>query len=130
MKKAIVLCTLLFAALGLSACGEESKINGVKQAALNNCQGKTMQDLVGGLLQNPVWSFEKGADGKEVVSVRGVVAGDSLPDWVREQKLMDITFRFPLDPKSGSYDPAALDGFPSISSPEGVLQAYKVFACQ
>lgn len=130
MKKSIILCALLLAALGLCACGEEAKINSVKQTALSDCKGKTMQDLVGGLLQNPVWSFEKSADGKEVVSVRGVIAGDSLPDWVREQKLMDITFRFPLNPQSGKYDPAALDGFPSLSSPEGVLQAYKVFACQ
>lgn len=127
MKKILALAALLLPLL-LCACGEESKIKAVQETPLNNCKGKKVQDLVTGLLQNPVWTFEKGSG--EAVAVRGVIAGDSLPDWVREQKLMDITFRFPLNPENGKYDPAALDGFPSLGSPEGVLQAYKVFVCK
>lgn len=124
---------LFLMALGLllcsAGCTDESKINGVKKTVVQNCGGKTMQDLASGLLQNPVWGIEKGKDGKEAVTLKGTVAGDKLPDWVKEQKLMDATFRFPLDPKTDAFDPAGLEGFPSLTAPEGVFQAYKALVC-
>lgn len=127
----ILLPALLLAlCLGLAACTEQSKIDNVKQTVIPNCNATTVEGLVTGMLQNPVWAFEKSADGKQAVTVKGTIAGDSLPAWVKEQKLMDITFRFELDPKTDKYDPARLDGFPSLTTPEGVLQAYKVFVCK
>lgn len=129
MKRALLLLFCL-AALALTAgCGEESKINGVKTTVIPNCGGKTMQDLASGLLQNPVWAYEKSAEGKASVTLKGTIIGDKLPDWVKEQKLMDITFRFALDPKTGAFNPADLDGFPSLTAPEGVFQAYKTLVC-
>ncbi|MDR2669897.1 MAG: hypothetical protein LBC14_08105 [Desulfovibrio sp.] len=117
---------LLFAA----GCGEQGKIDSVKNTVAGNCSGKTVQGLVSGLLQNPVWSFKKEQDGKEFVLVSGTLAGDTLPAWVKEQKMLDITFRFALDPKTDKFDPAFLDAFPSLTSPEGVLQAYKALVCK
>ena len=129
MKKLLSTACVLIGLFVLAGCGEESKIEGVKKTVVANCQGKTMEDLTTGLLQNPIWGFEKQADGKQFVTVNGTIAGDRLPGWVKEQKLMDITFRFALDPKTDKYNPADLDGFPSLSTPEGVLQAYKTLTC-
>lgn len=125
-----VLFLLLLCLLLTAGCTEESKIQSVKETVIPECGGKNIQDLTGSLLQGPVWAFTKSNDGKETVTVKGTIAGESLPAWVKDQKLMDITFSFPLDPKSGKYDPALLEGFPSLSTPEGVLQAYKVFVCK
>lgn len=128
MNTVLRIC-LLLCVLALCACTEQAKIDEVKQTAVPNCKGKTMQDLASGLLQNPTWGYRKEADGKKYVTVNGTIAGESLPGWVKEQKLMDITFSFPLDPKTGKYNPAALDGFPSLNTPEGVLQTYKLLTC-
>jgi|GEM_PF-5529607 len=122
---------LLAACLLFTAgCGDQSKIDQVKQTVLPDCKGKTMQDLASGLLQDPVWGLEKAPDGKKSVTLKGTLAGDKLPGWVKEQKLMDITFRFPLDPKSETFDPGTLDGFPSLTAPEGIFQAYKMLVCE
>jgi len=130
MNKIALACLCLFFLLaGMGCASDESKIEGVKKTVVPDCGGTTMQELAGGLLQNPQWGIEKASDGKEAVTLKGTVIGDKLPDWVKQQKLMDITFRFGLDPKTGKYDPAALEGFPSLSAPEGVLQAYKVLIC-
>ena len=123
---AILLCVLF---LLVSGCGEQGKIDGVKKTVIPNCKGKTMDDLAAGLLQNPVWGFEKTGDGKKFVTVNGTVAGDSLPDWIRSQKVMDMTFRFSLDPKTDAFDPATLDGLPLLTRPEGIFQAYKSLTC-
>ncbi|MDR1947469.1 MAG: hypothetical protein LBQ51_09950 [Desulfovibrio sp.] len=130
MNKATTM--LLSAILSLSAagCGEQSKIDSVKKTVVADCSGKTMQDLAAGLLQNPVWTFKKEQDGKEFVLVAGTLAGDTLPAWVKEQKILDITFRFALDPKTDKFDPAFLDSFPSLTAPEGIFQAYKVLICR
>lgn len=130
MNKLSFIAIALFSLLLLAACGEESKIRNVQTTVVPNCGGKTMQDLTSTLLQKPVWGFEKQKDGKEFVTVNGTIAGDQLPAWVREQKLMDVTFRFGLDPKTDKYNPADLDGFPSLSTPEGILQAYKAIICR
>lgn len=130
MKKHILTSLALCLLLLVGGCGEQSKIDGVKKTVIPNCQGKTMEELTSGLLQNPTWGFEKANDGKQFVTVNGTIAGDKLPGWVKEQKLMDITFRFALDPKTDKYDPAALEGFPSFTSPEGILQAYKTIMCK
>ncbi|MDR2800377.1 MAG: hypothetical protein LBB52_03810 [Desulfovibrio sp.] len=58
---------LLFVCLGsllLTGCGEEAKIDSVKKTVVNNCKGKTMQDLASGLLQNPVWGFKRKRTGE------------------------------------------------------------------
>ena len=129
MKKLLFAACILLGLFVLTGCGEESKIDGVKKTVINNCQGKTMDDLAAGLLQNPVWGYEKHEGGKQFVTVNGTIAGDKLPGWIKEQKRMDITFRFALDPKTDKYNPADLEGFPSLSTPEGVLQAYKTLVC-
>lgn len=130
MKKIAVLFLCLFFLLPATGCAsDEAKIEGVKKTVVPNCGGKTMQDLATGLLQNPLWGLEKASDGKETVTLKGTIVGDKLPDWVKQQKLMDITFRFGLDPKTDAFDPSALDGFPSFTAPEGVFQAYKVLVC-
>jgi hypothetical protein len=132
MKKSAipVLALVLAAFCGMAGCAkDEAKIDNVKKTVLPGCGGKTLLALTSELLQNPQWGMAKAPDGRETVTVKGTLAGDKLPAWVKEQKLMDITFSFPLDPKSGAYDPSALDGFPSLTSPEGILQAYKVLAC-
>jgi len=130
MKKHILVPFVLCLLLLTGGCGEQSKIDNVKKTVIPNCQGKTMEELASGLLQNPVWAFEEAKDGKQFVTVNGTIAGDKLPGWVKEQKLMDITFHFALDPKTDKYDPAALTGFPSFTSPEGILQAYTTLVCK
>lgn len=131
MKKRLRLCLLaLLSLLLFSGCSEQAKIERVQKTALPDCKGMTMQTLTADILQDPLWGLEKTSDGKEVVTVRGTLAGEKLPAWVKEQKLMDITFRFPLDPKTGAYDPSALGGFPSLNAPEGILQAYKALVCR
>lgn len=117
---------LLFSA----GCTDESKINKTRQTVIPNCGGKTMQDLATGLLENPIWGIEETPGGNKNVTLKGTLVGDILPGWVKEQKLMDITFRFALDPKTGEFDPNTLGGFPSLTSPEGVFQAYKVLVCE
>lgn len=124
---------LLFAALVLlltAGCTDEAKIDKVKATVIPNCKGQTMQDLASGLLETPAWGLEKNPDGKKSVTLNGTIVGDKLPAWVKEQKLMNITFRFPLDPKTGEFNPKTLDGFPSLTTPEGVFQAYKAFVCE
>lgn len=120
------LCFLLLAA----GCSDEAKISKVQQTVIPDCRGKTMQDLAAGLLEAPVWGLEKTSDGKKVVTLKGTIAGDKLPAWVKEQKLMDITFRFPLDSKTEEFNPESLGGFPSLTAPEGIFQAYKVLVCE
>ncbi|MDR0826754.1 MAG: hypothetical protein LBN33_02595 [Desulfovibrio sp.] len=127
MKKLIPL--LFICSLLLTACGEEGKIENLKKTAVNNCSGKTMQDLAAGLLKNPVWALKKEADGKEIVTLSGTMDVEMLPAWVKDQKMLDITFNFALDPKTHKFDPASLDGFPSPSR-EGIFQGYKVFICK
>ncbi len=122
----LAVCALL---LTVSGCGEQGKIDGVKKTVVPNCKGKTMEALAAGLLQNPVWGYEETTGGKKFVTVNGTVAGDSLPGWVKSQKLMDTSFRFALDPKTDKFDPATLDGMPSLTSPEGIFQAYKALTC-
>ena len=122
----LAVCVLLVA---VSGCGEQGKIDGVKKTVIPNCKGKTMEGLAAGLLQNPVWGYEETSGGKKFVTVNGTVAGDSLPGWVKSQKLMDTTFRFALDPKTDKFDPSTLDGLPSLTSPEGIFQAYKALTC-
>lgn len=118
-------CVLL---LAVSGCGEQGKIDAVKKTVIPNCKGKTMENLAAGVLQNPVWGYEE-TGGKKFVTVNGTVAGDSLPGWVKSQKIMDTTFRFALDPKTDKFDPKTLDGLPSLTSPEGIFQAYKALTC-
>ena len=129
MKKlslALVLGALL---LTLSGCGEQGKIDAVKKTIIPNCSGKTMERLVSDVLEKPVWGYEEAAGGAKYVTVNGTLAGDKLPDWFKSNKVMDTQFRFSLDPKSSAYDPANLDGMPSLTSPEGILQAYKALTC-
>ena len=128
-KKLLTVFVFCVALLTLAACGEQGKIDGVKKTVIPNCQGKTMETLAAGLLQNPVWGYEETTDGKKFVTVNGTVAGDSLPGWVKSQKIMDTTFRFALDPKTDKFDPKTLDGLPSLTSPEGIFQAYKALTC-
>jgi hypothetical protein len=123
---AILLCVLL---LPVSGCGEQGKIDAVKKTVIPNCKGKTMGDLAAGVLQNPVWGYEKTGNGKQFVTVSGTVVGDSLPAWIRSQKIMDTTFRFALDPKTDEFDPATLDGLPALVRPEGIFQAYMSLTC-
>ena len=130
MNKHFGLYFLLLAMLTLSGCGEESKIKGVQSTELPDCKGKTMQDLASSLLENPVWGFEKQPDGSQFVTVNGTIAGDKVPAWVREQKLLDVSFRFALDPKTDKFNPADLDGFPSLSTTQGIIQAYKAVICR
>ena len=115
--------------LAASGCGEQGKIDAVKKTVIPDCKGKTMQDLASGLLQNPVWGYEETTSGKKFVTVNGTLAGDSLPDWMKSQKLLNTSFRFSLDPKSDTFDPKSLDGMPSLTSPEGIFQAYKALTC-
>ena len=133
MKRISFIILSLSALLILSACGEEAKIKSVQSTVIPNCNGKTMQDLTASLLEKPIWAYTKQNDGKQFVTVNGTIAGDKLPDWVRDKKLMDVSFRFALDAKTDKYNPAELDGFPSLtslSSPEGILQAYKTLICR
>ena len=122
----LAVCVLL---LAVSGCGEQGKIDAVKKTVIPNCKGKTMENLAAGLLQNPVWGYEEAGGGKKFVTVNGTVAGESLPGWVKSQKIMDTTFRFALDPKTDKFDPSTLDGLPSLTSPEGIFQAYKALTC-
>ena len=122
----LAVCVLL---LAVSGCGEQGKIDAVKKTVIPNCKGKTMENLAAGVLQNPVWGYEETSGGKKFVTVNGTVAGDSLPGWVKSQKIMDTTFRFALDPKTDKFDPSTLDGLPSLTSPEGIFQAYKALTC-
>ncbi len=128
MKKIIFILAALLPLTFSLGCTEQSKIDAVKKTQIPNCKGKTMQDLAAGLLQNPKWGYEE-KGGKKFVTVNGTLAGDALPAWVREQKLMDINFRFALDPKTEAFNPSDLDGFPSLTTPEGVFQAYKTLTC-
>lgn len=126
-------CILLFTAFALlftAGCTDEAKIEAVQKTVIPDCKGKTMQDLASGLLETPVWGIEKSSDGKQNITLSGAVAGGALPDWVKEQKLMNITFRFPLDPKTDEFNPESLGGFPSLTTPEGIFQAYTVFICE
>ncbi|MDL2316901.1 hypothetical protein LJC59_07475 [Desulfovibrio sp. OttesenSCG-928-A18] len=123
---AIMACLFLLFATG---CSDEQKIDSVKKTTLNKCGGKTVEGLVSGILQSPQWSISTDKYGVTVVSVKGTLIGEQLPAWVREQKIMDITFRFKLERESGKFNPGELDGFPSLTEPEGVLQAYKALAC-
>jgi len=109
---------------------DQFKIDRVKQTVVPDCKGKTMQDLASGLLQDPAWDLEKTPDGKKSVTLKGTLVGDKLPGWVKEQNMMEITFRFPLDPKSETFDPKTLGGFPSLTAPEGVFQTYKLLVCE
>ena len=122
----LAVCVLL---LAVSGCGEQGKIDAVKKTVIPNCKGKTMENLAAGVLQNPVWGYEETSGGKKFVTVNGTVAGESLPGWVKSQKIMDTTFRFALDPKTDKFDPSTLDGLPSLTSPEGIFQAYKALTC-
>ena len=122
---------ILFALCCLSAgCTDEAKIDKVKETVIPSCGGKTMQGLTSELLETPMWALVEKPDGEKAVTVKGTLVGDKLPAWVKDQKLMDITFTFPLDPKTDAYDPKALDGFPSLTEPEGILQAYKALVCE
>lgn len=130
MKKiALPLMLVLGALLFVAGCTDEAKIESVQKTVIPRCKGKTVQDLIAELLEAPAWGIVSASNGQQSVTVKGTLAGDKLPAWVKEQKLMDITFQFPLDPKTDSYDPSALDGFPSLAAPEGVLQAYKTLVC-
>ncbi|MDR1489339.1 MAG: hypothetical protein LBS65_02460 [Desulfovibrio sp.] len=129
MKTRNLLLFVYLPLLLLAGCSEEAKIDSVKKTAVNNCKGKTMQDLASGLLQNPVWGFKKAADGREFVTLGGTVAGDKVPAWIKDKKVLDISFSFALDAKSGKFDPGSLDGFPSLTSPEGIFQGYKAIVC-
>jgi hypothetical protein len=132
MRRSVLLALAfpLIALCCLSGCAtDDAKIDSVKKTVLPRCKGKTLLDLTSDLLQNPQWGMVKASDGRQSVTVKGTLVGDKMPAWVKEQKLMEITFSFPLDPKTDSYDPSALDGFPSMTAPEGVLQAYKILAC-
>lgn len=115
--------------LGLTGCGEQGKIDAVKSTIIPKCEGKTMQDLAAGLLQSPVWGYEETTAGKKYVTLTGTIAGDKLPEWVKKQNIMDASFRFELDPKTDAFDPTSLDGLPSLTSPEGIFQAYKALTC-
>lgn len=129
MLRHICLLVLSFSLLLAAGCTDQSKIDKVKKAVVPNCSGKTMDDLGSSLLQDPVWGLEKDAAGTPVVTLQGTVAGDKLPMWVKEQNLLNVTFRFPLDAKTGEFDPTTLDGFPSMTTPEGIFQTYKLFVC-
>lgn len=130
MKSPSFLLIVLSFLFLLAGCGEEAKIKSVQSAPLSNCGGKTVQDLTSALLEKPVWAYVKQSDGRQFVTVNGTIAGDKLPDWVRDKKLMDVSFRFALDSKSDKFNPADLDGFPSLTGPEGILQAYKTLICR
>lgn len=127
------LILLLYCALSLffaAGCAtDDSKIDGVKKTVIPDCKGKVVEDLVNSLLQNPSWGIDKAQDGKESVTVRGTLYGDKLPDWVRQQKIVNPAFAFPLDAKTHKYDPARLDGFPSFA-PEGLLQVQRIMICE
>ncbi|MDR2489590.1 MAG: hypothetical protein LBD42_08900 [Desulfovibrio sp.] len=122
----VIVCLFAFV---ISGCGEQGKIDAVKKTVIPNCEGKTMEALAADLLQNPLWGYEEGAGGKQFVMVNGTIAGDSLPAWIKSQKVLDATFRFALDPKTGKFDPSTLDGLPSLTSPEGIFQMYKSLVC-
>ena len=130
MNKKILLILATCAALLAAGCGEQSKIDKVKATVIPNCQGKTMETLTAGLLQNPKWGYEEITDGRKFVTVNGTLIGDSLPGWVKDQKVMDVQFRFGLNAKEETFDPASLNGFPSLTSPEGIFQAYKAMTCE
>lgn len=120
--------------LFLLGCEDQAKkdqtaLDKVKQTVIPNCDGRTMNDLAAGLLQNPVWGLEKKNEVAMAATLSGTIMGDALPEWMKEQKMMDITFRLPFD-ATGSFDPKSLEGFPSLTSPEGVLQAYRLVICQ
>jgi hypothetical protein len=126
MLVGILACAL---ALAVCGCGEQAKIDAVKKTVVPDCHGKTMEALAADLLQNPVWGYEESSNGKKFVMVNGTIAGDSLPAWVKSQKIMDATFRFTLDPQTGKFDPSTLNGLPSLTSPEGIFQMYKSLSC-
>ena len=130
MKRLSLALAAFAALLLLASCGEEAKIKSVQATQLKDCKGKTVQDMTSSLLQKPVWGFEKAKDGKGFVTVNGTLVGDKLPDWVTQQKIMDVSFRFALDPKTEKFNPNDLEGIPSISTQEGILQAYKVLFCR
>ena len=121
MNKLFILLVTVFVALTVAGCGDETKIKQVKETVIPGCAGKTTQELVGGLLQNPVWGVEVREDGKKFVTVNGTMLGEKLPLWVKEQKFMDSTFRFPLDPKNETFDPSSLDG---------ILNTYRLVVCE
>ena len=125
-----LLVTLAICTVMTAGCTDEAKITKVKETVIPDCNGRTLQDLTAGILEAPVWGLEKTTDGNTFVTVNGTLVGDKLPQWVKDQKMLDIRFRFPLDPKTDAWDPAALNGFPSLTEPEGVLQAYKTITCQ
>ena len=129
MSKKLLLILAACAALLAAGCGEQGKIDKVKATVIPNCQNKTMETLAAGLLQNPRWGYEEITDGRKFVTVNGTLIGDSLPGWVKDQKVMDVQFRFGLDAKTDKFDPATLDGFPSLTSPEGIFQTYKALTC-
>lgn len=134
MRKVLFSLCMLSALLCLSGCEDpvkkdQASIDKVKQTVIPDCDGRTLDDLVDGLLQNPVWTLEKKDDKVDAVLLSGTLMGDALPQWMKDQKLMDITFRLPVDP-NGMYDPKALSGFPSLTTPEGVLQAYRIVRCE
>lgn len=130
MNRLFPIFPAILALFMLTACGDESKIKNVQQSVLNKCNGKTVQALSEEVLQNPVWGIEKKQNAPTAVTVKGTLAGDKLPAWVKEQQLMDVTFRFMLDAKTDKFNPADLDGFPSLSTPEGILQTYKALVCK
>ena len=125
----MLLCCALPLLFAAGCATDESKIDGVKKTVIPDCKGKTMNDLVNGLLQEPSWGIDKAQDGKESVTVRGTLYGDKLPDWVRQQKIVNLTFTFPLDAKTHAYDTSRLDGFPSFA-PEGLLQVQRIMICE
>ena len=129
-RTAIMTLALCLAAFcGAAGCTDEAKIERVQKTVIPDCKGKTIRDLTSEMLQNPEWGIVTTVNGRQSVTVRGILAGDKMPAWVRQQKLMQITFSFPLDPKTDSFDPSSLDGFPSLTEPEGVLQAYRILSC-
>lgn len=125
----MLICCVLPLIVAAGCATDESKIDGVKKTVIPDCKGKTMNDLVTGLLQEPSWGIDKAQGGGESVTVRGTLYGDKLPDWVRQQKIVNLTFTFPLDAKTYKYDASRLDGFPSFA-PEGLLQVQRIMICE
>lgn len=132
----LLACACVFFAAGCESQEkkDQAMLTKIQQTVIPDCGSKTFGDLASGLLESPVWTLQK-SDPKTPthVEVQGTLAGDKLPEmvktWVKEQKLMDITFKFALNPATGAFDPAVLDGFPDPTHPEFLFQTYKKLSC-